>query len=100
LKVDVIVPEPSPFNQSRFDRVRRVRAGEGFEACFASPEDAIVKKMEYYREGGSDKHMRDIIGVLMTSLEPIDLVYISQWAQRLGLGDIWAAIQERAGRKA
>ena len=98
LKVDVIVPEPSPFNESRFARVRRVHAGEDFEACFASPEDAIIKKMDYYREGGSEKHLRDIAGVLKTGGEQIDRAYISRWVGEMGLGDIWTKIQEQVNR--
>ena len=58
LKVDVIVPELNPFNESRFIRAKRLRAGDDLEVSFASPEDAIIKKMEYYREGGSEKHLR------------------------------------------
>jgi hypothetical protein len=95
LKVDIIIPESSPFNQARFSRIRRLRAGDDFEACFASPEDAILKKMEYYREGGSDKHLRDIAGVLKTSHGQIDGAYITQWAQQLGLTEIWATVQAR-----
>lgn len=95
LKVDVIVPESSLFNRSRFDRVRRVHAADDLEACFASPEDAIIKKMEYYREGGSEKHLRDIAGVLKTTGEQIDLAYIAMWAQQMALVDIWTAILER-----
>jgi len=98
LKVDVIVPEASLFNQARFARARRVHAGEDFEAYLASPEDAIIKKMQYYREGGSEKHLRDIAGVLKTSSEQIDIPYIAQWAQQMGLTDIWIAIQERTAR--
>ena len=67
LKVDVIVPESSPFNKSRFIRVRRVRCDRGLDACFAAPEDVILKKMDYYRQGGSEKHLRDIVGVLKTT---------------------------------
>ena len=59
LKVDVIIPAPSDFNRSRFARARRVRAGEDWDASFSSPEDAILKKMEFHREGGSDKHLRE-----------------------------------------
>ncbi|MGD1276627.1 MAG: hypothetical protein ABR964_05315 [Tepidisphaeraceae bacterium] len=95
LKVDVIVPASSPFNQSRFARIRRVHAGKDFEAFFASPEDAIIKKMEYYRQGGSEKHLRDITGILKTSPEQIDTAYIARWVQTMGLDDIWTAIQER-----
>jgi hypothetical protein len=100
LKVDVIVPKPSPFNESRFARVRRLHAADDFDACFASPEDAIIKKMEYYRQGGSEKHIRDITGVLKISQGQIDMAYVTQWAQQMGLGDLWSAIQERSNRNA
>jgi hypothetical protein len=98
LKVDVIIPQAVPFNQSRFARARRVHPTADFDASFASPEDAIIKKMEYYREGGSEKHLRDITGVLKTNPGQIDLAYINQWAARLGLNEIWAAIQAKMGR--
>ncbi len=95
LKVDVIVPEPSPFNESRFVRVRRLRAAEDLDVCFASPEDAIIKKMDYYHRAGSEKHLRDIAGVLKTSPDLIDMAYITRWAEQMGFGDLWTAIQER-----
>jgi len=95
LKVDVIVPPPSEFNSLRFARARRVQAGEGWDASFSSPEDAMLKKMEFFRKGGSDKHLRDITGVLKTSGSEIDTAYIGQWAATLGLSDIWQAILDR-----
>ena len=49
--------------------------------------------MEYFREGRSEKHLRDIAGVLKTSRGQLDLPYIDQWATKLGLRDIWQAIQ-------
>jgi hypothetical protein len=95
LKLDVIVPEPSAFNESRFARSRRVHPGSDFEAWFASPEDAIIKKLEYYRDGGSEKHLRDIASVIKTSSATIDTVYISHWAHKMGLEEIWIALQNR-----
>ena len=95
LKVDVIIPVPSEFNQSRFARARRVRAGEDWDASFSSPEDAILKKMEFHRDGGSDKHLRDIAGVLRTSGNEVDTAYIDRWAITLGLTGVWRAILER-----
>jgi hypothetical protein len=65
------------------------------EANFAAPEDVIIKKMEYYREGGSEKHLRDISGMLMISPELIDMNYITDWAKNLGLQSIWKMICER-----
>lgn len=99
LKVDVIIPERSPFDESRFARGRRERPAGDYEATFASPEDAILKKLEYFREGGSDKHLRDIVGVLEVSGEEIDRVYIREWAERLGLTEIWEAVLRRLRKK-
>ncbi len=97
LKVDLIVPALTPFDRSRFARMRRVKPAADYEVSFASPEDVILKKMEAYREGGSDKHLRDIAGVLKISGKDLDRSYIEDWADRLGLVDIWQEILRRAG---
>jgi hypothetical protein len=72
LKVDVIVAGDSDFDRSRLSRGRRLPAGNDFETTFAAPEDVILKKLEYYREGGSEKHLRDIVGILKVQGERID----------------------------
>ena len=95
LKVDVIIRKDVPFDESRFKRGRRIHPAKSYGAEFASPEDVIIKKMEYYREGGSEKHVRDITGILKVSAGEIDQEYIVKWAQRLGLEPIWTAIQQR-----
>lgn len=94
-KVDIIIRKETPFNQSRFSRKRRVRPSKEYEADFASPEDVILKKMEYYKEGGSEKHLRDITGILKISGETIDRQYIISWAERLGVEEVWEAILRR-----
>ncbi len=99
VKMDVIIRQQTPFDDSRFSRSRRIYPAESFDASFAAPEDVIIKKMEYYRDGGSDKHLRDIAGILKISREAIDREYIDGWAQRLGLTDIWSAIQKRVDEK-
>ncbi|MGH2620875.1 MAG: hypothetical protein ACRDHG_09950 [Anaerolineales bacterium] len=95
LKVDVIIRKETAFERSRFGRRRRIRPAESYEADFAAPEDVIIKKMEYYREGGSEKHLRDITGIMKVSAGEIDEVYIAEWADRLGLRPIWDAINRR-----
>lgn len=94
LKVDVIIRQNIPFDDSRFNRMRRIFPSDSYQANFAAPEDVIIKKMEYYREGGSEKHLRDITGILKISPEEIDMNYISDWAKRLGVTEIWEAIQK------
>lgn len=96
LKVDVMVPAESSFNRSRFSRVKRIKPSPDFDAVFSSAEDVILKKMEAYREGGSEKHLRDIGGVLKTSGEHLDRGYITEWADRMGTLEIWEEVLRRS----
>ncbi len=98
LKIDVIISKGDAFDKSRFARIKRMRPLEETEANFASPEDLIIKKMEYFKEGSSEKHLRDIMGMLKISGEMVDFKYISLWAKRLNLEEIWQAIQERLSK--
>jgi len=98
LKVDVMVPTLGSFDRSRFARARRVRPAEDYEASFASPEDVILKKMESYRDGGSEKHLRDIASVVKISGEELDWPYLERWAQELDLDKVWKVVLERVGR--
>jgi hypothetical protein len=95
LKGDVMVRKDTPFDRSRFARARTLRPAESYSAAFASAEDVIIKKMEYFKEGGSEKHLRDITGMLKISGPEIDQAYITEWADRLGLRPIWEMIRQR-----
>lgn len=95
LKIDVMTPPDDEFARSRFARALRMQAAQGLQAWFSSPEDIILKKMDYYREGGSEKHLRDIAGVIKVQGEKLDQQYIQDWAARLGLSEIWEMIQRR-----
>jgi hypothetical protein len=55
--------------------------------------------MEYYKAGGSEKHLRDITGILKISGEMVDWDYITEWAKRLDLTDVWDAVREKLGGK-
>ena len=66
VKADIILPQQSEYDQLRFARREPVPVGSRGEAILASPENVILKKLEYYREGGSEKHLRDIVGILKT----------------------------------
>jgi len=92
LKIDFIIPAMDEFDRSRFARGWLVRPADDYEATFASPEDVIVKKMQFYAEGGSDKHLRDITSVLRISASRVDRDYVAAWADRLGLRAIWDQI--------
>jgi hypothetical protein len=99
IKVDMIIRQDTPFDKSRFGRVHRIYPAESYQANFAAPEDVIIKKMEYYKAGGSEKHLRDIAGILKISGEMVNRDYITEWAKRLDLTEVWIALQEKVAKK-
>lgn len=99
LKIDVILPKPIPYDILQFRRRQRLPLTPEREACFARPEDVILYKMTYYRKGGSEKHLRDITGMLLISGAEIDQDYIARWSGELGLRDIWEAVLRRLGKE-
>ncbi len=90
LKIDVMVRKKSPHAIEEFKRRNKVSFWQGFEAYIASPEDVILKKLEFYREGGSEKHVTDIRGIL-TNTE-VDRTYLDAWIGKLGLAEAWAKV--------
>jgi len=78
----------------QIDDRRRLPAIAGREASFSPPEDLILKKLQYYTAGGSEKHLRDIAAMLDVSGPDIDLSRVDREADNLGLGDLWQVIKE------
>ena len=97
LKVDVLIPKRSEFDQSAASRIRRLRSEGEFDVWFGSPEDVLLNKLIYFQIGGgvSDKHLRDISGMMKLLREKLDRDYVSRWAARLGVSDEWSQIQQR-----
>jgi hypothetical protein len=95
-KVDCILTGTNAFDTNQLRRAINLSLEEGSSAIrFATAEDVILKKMEYYRLGQSEKHTRDICGILKAQGDRIDRIYIRQWAQKMGLTEIWEAILVR-----
>jgi predicted nucleotidyltransferase len=91
-KVDVIVPQTNEWARTQLNRRRELMLDGGFVTYAASPEDVIVGKLWYYSIGGSDKHLRDIAGMLRVGGEAIDRATVARWAAALGYSDIWEAV--------
>ena len=96
LKIDFFVASPSDFDQMRLSRGRHLSVLAQGTACFASPEDVILKKLQYFREGGSQKHIRDILGVLRVLGDTVDRAHIANWANRLGMALEWDLVLKQA----
>lgn len=91
-KVDVFIPRPRPFLQSQLIRAHKQTFTFETEvsAKFASPEDTVLSKLEWYRLGGeaSDRQWRDVLGVLKTQTGELDLEYLRKWATDLRVSDL------------
>lgn len=92
LKVDIMIASHSEFDRSRLSRGRPLAVLPDRLVTFASPEDVILKKLEFYRDGGSNKHLRDIAGVLKLQGDRLDRQYIELWAARMGLLAEWRLV--------
>jgi hypothetical protein len=55
----------------------------------------IVRKLEFLREGGSDKHARDIR--FMLAATAIDMAFVEGKVARFGLQEQWRRCQTGAG---
>ena len=96
-KIDFIVARNDAWGKSQLARAVRKPILAGCEANVAAPEDVILGKLLYYKEGGSDKHLRDIAGMLQVSGDEIDCSYVDNWAKSLDVEMPWRAVLDRLG---
>jgi len=100
-KVDIFVPRPRPFLQSQLVRAQRqvFTFEKEVSARFASPEDTILSKLEWYRLGGevSDRQWHDVLGVIKVRAGEIDFDYLRKWSIELKVGDLLERVLREAG---
>lgn len=89
-----MLTKTNDWSRAQLDRVRPVEVAPGQNVPTAAPEDIVVAKLWYFREGGSPKHVNDIIGMFKHSGDEIDRAYIDRWTGELGLTDEWRRIQD------
>jgi hypothetical protein len=92
-KADVYLSGQDPLHAWGLARARRLEV-EGQVVVVAPPEYVILRKLEYYREGGSDKHLRDIRSMLDTSPDAIDCAELEQQIVTRGLQEAWRQVQD------
>ena len=90
-KVDFFGRGYEPFDESEFSRRRATTVtASGESLVVKSPEDTVLRKLLWYREGGevSEKQWRDVVSVLQISGETMDQSYLAAWASRLHISDL------------
>jgi hypothetical protein len=85
-KADIYLAGRDPLHAWALAHRRRISLGDG-GAWIAPPEYVIVRKLEYLREGGQDKHVRDIRFILAATAT--DSAFLETEIARLGLHEQW-----------
>jgi hypothetical protein len=62
----------------------------GTGAWIAPPEYVIVRKLQFFREGGSDKHLRDIRFILAATA--VDRRFVEAQVAKRGLEEVWRGL--------
>ena len=90
-KADFYIAGRDELNAWAFRNARKMEY-RGEPIVIAPPEYVIVRKLEYFREGRSEKHLRDIRAMLAVSGEQLDRAALADWVQRQGVDSEWRQV--------
>ena len=99
-KVDLIPLPDDVFSRVAFSRRQRMVFNQaGAEAYFISAEDIVLAKLFAFEQTGSDKHLRDVKGVLVTQWGHLNLELIRRAAHQRNLLPQFEQLLETARRE-
>ncbi len=93
-KFDLFPLGQDAYSQTAIGRrsLREVRPDgrESIECAVATPEDTILRKLEWYRAGGetSERQWHDLLGVCEAVRNGLDTGYLRKWARELRVDDL------------
>jgi len=93
LKADCYTMGDDPLHRWGMSGRRRIEiAGE--PVFLAPPEYVILRKLEYFREGGSAKHLQDIRGIIDVSGCSLDWPELRRRIDESELQRAWSRVEE------
>jgi predicted nucleotidyltransferase len=92
-KIDLMIQGADAWGELQLSRRRLLSFEPGLEVYVGAPEDIILSKLLYYREGGSEKHLRDIAGIIKLRKSELDGAYLDHWSAELSVGQEWITAQ-------
>jgi hypothetical protein len=90
LKVDIFVVGDGLLDRMQLERRFLVEVpGVDGGIWVTSAEDQVLRKLDWYRQGGSvsDRQWRDVVGILRVQGAAVDLDYLTTTAQACGMSD-------------
>lgn len=94
-KIDLYVAGDD-ISHDQISGARRLPAAGNRSARFSPPEQLILKKLQFYQAGASDKHLRDVVAILRVSENEVDRKMLMEEARRFGLSRLLAEVLRRA----
>lgn len=88
-KADIYLCGEDALQRWGMEHVRTIEISNGQSLKIAPPEYVILRKLEYYKEGGSQKHKLDIRGMLAVSGDLLDNRFLAEWVDRLAVRREW-----------
>ena len=92
-KADIYIHNTDELQAWGLSKKTRVELNNEMGIWVAPPEYVIVRKLEYFREGNSEKHLHDISGMLEVSGDIINQTIINDWITKLGLQAQWKLVR-------
>ncbi|HWN07890.1 MAG TPA: DUF6036 family nucleotidyltransferase [Pyrinomonadaceae bacterium] len=91
-KVDIFIPKSDPFSRNQLERreLRQIAPDVDQMVYVATVEDTILAKLRWYHSGGgiSNTQWTDVVGMIGASAARLDLAYLNQWADTLGVSGL------------
>jgi hypothetical protein len=83
-KADFVIRKDRPFSASEFGRREQVEL-LGVVTAVATVEDTILTKLEWARDGESERQLRDVAAMIRVHGAALDVPYLRRWAGELGV---------------
>lgn len=84
LRADVYLRGDDPLHTWAFERRQRLLMRES-SILVAPIEYVIIRKLQYFKASGSDRHLRDVAMMLRISADQVDVEALDPWIEKLGL---------------
>lgn len=99
LKVDLFVAGGTPLDARQIARRLAVDLGDGRTLHVHPPEDILLQKLRWYRQGGdvSERQWRDILAIVKVQGPALDRAYARDGARVLGVTDLLERAFSEAG---